>query len=116
FHIVSEHIPCVIEVDDFLQALQVSVVHKCFRKGFGVRTLWPHVHVTSGSYLHEAVESRCQRCPVRVRDSPREIAEEEPHSQIGEGEAGWVRSKSEAVRGSLVVKRIGRVLGQAKIS
>src|ERR1019366_3663866 len=74
FHIERVHIPRVIEVDDLLQALQVSVVHICFRKALAVGTLRPHVRVTRGGHLHEAVESRCQRCPVRVRISPGEVS------------------------------------------
>jgi len=115
FHIEREYIARVIEVDDFLQTLQVSIVHVCFRKGLAIRTLGSHVHVSSGGHLHKAVESRCQRCPVRVRRRPRKISQKEPYSQVGEAETGWIGSKSETVRRALEVKRIGRILGQAKI-
>src|SRR5512145_1992904 len=59
----GEFIACVVEVDDFFQALKVSIVHIGLDE-IGTR---PLVHIPQGRSLELAVELRSEPGPIGIR-------------------------------------------------
>src|SRR5260370_3273945 len=80
----------VVKVYELLQALEIAVVKEPLleirsRAGFGGGTIWRcHGHIARTRYLHLAVDTLRELCPIRVRVGPRSQAasEEGSSSQI----------------------------------
>src|SRR5262249_59949573 len=53
----------VVEMDHFLQVLEVAVVHI----GFDEIRSRPPVDISQGGHLELALESRSELCPIRIR-------------------------------------------------
>src|SRR6185295_9007836 len=103
-------IACVVEVDDFLQAFEVTVVH------IGLDEIGPRalVDIPQGSYLELAVKARSELRPIGIRIKL-SIGEKATNSFIDKGRTCGVRRVSISISGSLVVVRKSWILWYSKI-
>jgi hypothetical protein len=82
---VSENIPRVIEMDEFLQALHIAIMKERLLEGGTIGRR--HRRIARRRYLHLAVDARRILDPLAVRVDAGKAPEEQAHAQIIEAKA-----------------------------
>src|ERR1700741_3553029 len=117
------HIPCVVEVNQLLQALDVAIVEELLLEvgSRSIRTACAlrryQGHIACGHGLHLTVGSRSKLRPTRIRAGKSRVTAPEKFAQakIGICEACGVGRKSERVWYGLIVNQVSGVPGQPEI-
>src|SRR5580700_4086897 len=122
FHFHAINVPGVIEVNELLEALDVTVVEELLLevgpRRFGGWTLWRRQsHIACGTGLHSAIGRLCEWYPggVRVGSGAETAAQESSQSQIGVCKTSRIGRKSQGVRGALIIKGVPGILGQSEV-
>ncbi len=114
------HIARVVEVDELLEALYVTVVKELLlevgSRGLGGGALRGcHRHVARRRGLHQPIADRRELCPGGVRIRSGHAPQERSQSQVPVAEAGGVGREAEEIRLVLVVDGIPGIQGQAEV-
>src|SRR5579864_5363544 len=117
------HVPCVVEVNQLLQALDVAIVEELLLEvgSRSVRTACAlrryKRHVACGHGLHLTVGGRSKLGPSRIRAGGSFVTASEKFTQakIGIGKACGVERKSEGIRRALIKNRDSGILRQTEI-
>jgi len=113
-HGVSENVSRVIEMDEFFQALHITIMKERLLEAGTVGRR--HRRIARRRHLHLAVDARRVLDPIGVRVVAGKASQEEAHAQIFEAKARGVGRVEEGVVFRLVIKGYDRVPGKPLIS
>jgi len=111
-------VPCVIEMYQLLEALDVAVMKepllevRLSRAGFGGGTLRGcHRHIANRGHLELAINtwSKLYPCPVWVGTGAETTSQESSHSQISVAETVRIPDESKVIRRGLIIESIPRI-------